>query len=117
MNAEQERLKRLRERQLTDRDPQVKQKQIQRTITHRERKARSQRITLGETWQTIPQVYRCPLIGFLIGMCITFFLPFVWDSSWAVWVGLIATVLLIIYGVILGHSLDLRDDLRDFMKH
>ena len=117
MSNEQERLKRLRDRQLTDRDPQVKQKQVQRTITQRERKARSKRDTLGEAWRTVPHIYRSPLIGFLIGMCITFFVPFVWDSPWAVWVGVIATVFLVIFGLITGHAFDLRDDLKDFMKH
>jgi uncharacterized membrane protein YraQ (UPF0718 family) len=117
MNNEQERLKRLRERQLTDRDPQVKQRKVQRTITQRERRARSQRFTLGEAWRTLPQVYRCPMIGFVVGVCITLFLPSVWVSAWAVWVGVIAILLLVIFGIILGHSLDLRDDLRDFMKH
>jgi hypothetical protein len=117
MNNEQERLKRLRDRQLTDRDPQVKQKQIQRTITGRERKARSKRLTLGEAWRTLPQTYRNPIIGLLVGTCITFILPAVWDSKWAVWVGVIVTILLVAFGAILGHSLDLRDDLKDFMKH
>jgi hypothetical protein len=117
MNNEQERLKRLRDRQLTDRDPLVKQKKIQRTITQRERKAQGKRETLGEAWRVVPHVYRSPLTGLLIGVCITILLPYVWDSRWAVWIGVIATVVMIILGLVIGQSLDLRDDLRDFNKH
>lgn len=117
MSDEQERLKRLRDRQLVDRDPKIKQNQVQSTITQRERKARSKRYTLGEAWRTIPHIYRSPLIGFLIGVCITLLLPFVWNSSWAFWVGLIATVLLIIIGLVVGQALDVREDLKDFSKH
>ena len=117
MNDEQERLKRLRDRQLSDRDPQVKQKQVQHTITRRERQARGQHYTLGEAWRTIPHVYRSPLIGFVVGVFITFFLPYAWNSSWAVIVGGIATLLLVIAGVVIGQALDLRDNLRDFNKH
>jgi hypothetical protein len=117
MNQEQERLKRLRDRQLSARDPQTKQRQIQRTVTHKERRARGQRQTLGQAWETLPQTMRCPLIGFVVGVVITFILPYLWASKFAIWAGVIATVLFAIFGAILGHSLDLRDDLRDFMKH
>ncbi len=117
MNDEQERLRRLRDRQLADRDPHVKQKKIQRTISQRERKERSKSYTLGEAWRTIPNLYRSPLICFLIGTCLTFLLPVVWKSSWAVWVGVIATVITVIIGFIVGQALDLRDDLKDFSKH
>ena len=117
MSNELERLKRLRDRQLNDRDPQVKQKQIQRVITKRERRAQSKRVTLGEAWREVPHVYRSPLIGLVIGTIITFVLPEIWHSPWAVWVGLIAIVLLALLGIPIGQALDLRDDLRDFNKH
>jgi len=117
MNDEQERLRRLRDRQLADRDPQVKQKQIQRVITQRERKEHSKGYTLGEAWRTVPHLYRSPLICFIIGTVVTFLLPVVWKSSWAFWVGVIATVFMVIIGFIVGEALDLRDNLKDFSKH
>jgi len=117
MNDEQERLKRLRERQLADRDPQVKQKQIQHTITHRERTERKKAYTLSMAWQTLPHVYRSPIVFLLIGLGITIVLQFVWISPWALLAGLLLTVFLVIFGAITGHALDLRDDLRDFNKH
>jgi hypothetical protein len=117
MSDEQERLKRLRERQLTDRDPLVKQRQFQRATAQKERKVRSKKLTFGEMWRTIPNIYRIPIIGFLVGAGITIFLPFVWNSSWAFWVGVIATVLLIVFGLILGQAMDVRENLKDSLKH
>ena len=117
MSNEQERLKRLRERQLTDRDPLVKQKQFQRSSAQKERKALSKRMSLAEEWRTIPHVYRSPLIGLLVGVAVTIILPMVWNSSWAFWVGVIVTVALIMFGVITGQALDVREKLKDSIKH
>jgi hypothetical protein len=117
MSDELEKLRRLRERQLNDRDPAVKQKQFQSTSRQKEARARNKRYTLGEAWRTIPHVYRSPLIGVLTGLCITILLPYIWNSKWALGVGVGATVLLIITGVVIGQALDVRDNLRDFSKH
>ncbi len=117
MSDELERLKRLRDRQLADRDPVEKKKQFQNTYLRKERKVRSQRYTLGEAWRTIPHVYRSPLIGLLIGFCILIVLPLLWKSTWAFWTGVFATVFLIILGVVIGQALDVRDNLKDFSKH
>ncbi len=117
MNDEQERLKRLRDRQLADRNPKVKQQQILNTYHRKERKARSKRYTLSEAWQTIPHIYRTPLLGLVIGVGVIFLLPFVWNSAWAFWVGVIATIVFILIGIAIGQALDLRDRLKDFGEH
>lgn len=117
MNDEQERLKRLRERQLADRDPLVKQKQFQREASHKERRARTKKYTFGEAWRTIPNVYRSPLIGFLLGVGVIILLPYFWTSPWAFWVGVGIMVILIIFGVVVGQALDLRENLKDSIKH
>ncbi len=83
----------------------------------RVRRARGQRYTLGEAWRTIPHIYRSPLVCFLIGVGLTLLLPSVWNSPWAIWVGVGATVFLIIFGAVVGQALDVRDNLRDFGKH
>ncbi|MEW5938370.1 MAG: hypothetical protein AB1750_01800 [Chloroflexota bacterium] len=117
MSNEQERLRKLRERQLTDRDPLVKQRQFQRASAQKERKARAKGTSLGEEWRMIPHVYRSPLIGFLVGAGITIALILLWDSSWAFWVGVGATVLLIVFGLVTGQALDIRENLKDSIKH
>jgi len=117
MSNEQERLKRLRERQLADRDPLVKQKQFQRTTTQKERKARSKKLTLAEIWRTIPHVYKTPFLGFIFGFLAMIILPQFWVSPWAFWVAVGATVFLVIFGVIIGQAEDLRDELKDLSNH
>ena len=117
MNNEQDRLKRLRERQLTDRDPLVKQRQFQRTSAQKERRAGGKRYTLGEAWRTIPHIYRSPFLGLLLGLVGIVVLPMVWDSSWAFWVALGMTGFFVLVGVNLGRAQDIRDDLKDALKH
>jgi len=117
MSNEQERLKRLRERQLTDRDPLVKQRDFQRTTAQKERKASKKRYTLGEAWRTIPNIYRSPFIGLVIGLVVMLVLPYLWDSKWAFWVGLGATVFAVMIGLLAGRAQDIRDELRDAIKH
>jgi hypothetical protein len=107
----------LRERQLTDRDPLVKQKQFQRTTAQKERKARGKRYTLGEAWRTIPHTYRSPFIGLLLGLAAILVIPALWNSPWAFWVGLGVTVFLVLLGAFIGHAQDLREDLKDAIKH
>jgi hypothetical protein len=117
MSNEQERLRRLRERQLTDRDPLVKQRQFQRTTAQKERKARGKRYTLGEAWRTIPHIYRSPFTGLVAGMVVVLILPIVWVSPWAFWVGLGVTVIFVLAGINFGRALDIREELRDISRH
>jgi hypothetical protein len=117
MNDEQERLKRLRDRQLADRDPLVKQKHFQSTSAKKARKASGKKLSLKEEWRTIPNVIRTPFVGLLIGLGVIIFLPMVWDSPWAFWGGVIVTVLLISIGVMVGSALDIRERLKDSLKH
>jgi hypothetical protein len=117
MNREQERLKRLREHQLTDRDPHVKQRQFQRITAQKERRARGRRYTLGEAWRTIPHIYRSPFIGLLLGLVVLLLLPALWDSPWAFWTGLGATVFFILIGLFTGRAQDVQEDLKDAIKH
>ena len=54
-NQEQERFKRLHDRQLSDRDPLVKQRNFQRNSAQKERKARKP-YSLAKMWSDIPHV-------------------------------------------------------------
>jgi hypothetical protein len=85
MSDELERLKRLRSRQLSDRDPGVKAKKSQTVYTRQVRKKAGERYTLGEAWRTIPNVYRASFICLFVGLCLILFLPQVWHSPWAFW--------------------------------
>jgi hypothetical protein len=114
-DSEAERLKRLRQRQLTDRDPLVKQRQFQHNSVIKEKRMRKA-FSLKEAWNDIPHIIKSPLYGLLIGVIVTAVLPNVWESPYAVITGTGATILFIIFGVIVGNTLDLRDDIRDHIK-
>jgi Flp pilus assembly protein TadB len=117
MSKEQERLKHLRERQLSDRDPLVKQRQFQRTTAQKERKVARKRLTLGEIWGTLPNIYKSPFYGLLLGLLAMIILPILWVSPWAFWVALGATGFFVLLGALIGRAQDIRDELRDISKH
>ncbi len=114
-NSEQERLKRLRERQIADRDPLVKQRKHQQVYTAKARRMRKS-FKLSEAWADIPKIIRMPFYGLILGVAVTFILPILWNSPFALWAGLLAMVLLIVFGVILGNALDIRDRIKDNLK-
>jgi hypothetical protein len=117
MNREQERIKRLRERQLTDRDPLVKQRQLQQTTAQRERKVARKHLTLGDIWGTLPNIYKSPFYGLLLGLLAMIVLPILWVSPWAFWIALGATVFFVLFGTFIGRALDIRNELRDISRH
>ncbi|MBK7449043.1 MAG: hypothetical protein IPP55_12145 [Anaerolineales bacterium] len=114
-NQDQERLKRLREKQIADRDPLVKQRKLQQNYSVKSRRMRKP-FKLTSAWKDIPHVIRTPLYGLILGMAAIIVLPELWDSFFAIWVALIIAVFLIIFGIILGNSLDLRDDIKDSLR-
>jgi uncharacterized protein YacL len=111
-DREQERLKKLRERQIADRDPLVKQRNIQRGITTKARRMRKP-FKLSDAWKDIPHIIRTPFYGLLLGIIIAILLPIFWNSPYAIWVAVLLTVFLIIFGMILGYNLDLRDNIKN----
>lgn len=115
-NREQERLRRLREQQLQSRDPLTKQRKIQRNISVKERRAARKPFSFANAWSEIPHVFRVPFFGFLLGVAITFVLPMLWVSPYAIFAGAGITLILLIFGVVLGNSLDLRDNIRNNIK-
>jgi hypothetical protein len=114
-NQEQERLRRLRERQLTDRDPQIKQREFYRASNQRERRS-AKPYTLAEAWAVIPHLWKMPFYALLLGVILLLVLTSVWISFWAWVVGGAVTLFFIIIGFLVGQALDMRDKLRDYSK-
>ena len=111
---EQERLRQLRDKQLAARDPLVKQRQFQKNSSVKERRMREP-FSFKKALNDIPQVVRMPFYGLLLGVLVVVILPNLWDSKWAVIVAGGLTLFFITFGVVLGNSLDLRDDIRRHM--
>ncbi|MCB0103973.1 MAG: hypothetical protein H6635_09660 [Anaerolineales bacterium] len=114
-DREQDRLKRLRERQIADRDPLVKQRNVQRGISTKARRMRKP-FKLSGAWEDLPHTIRMPAYGLLLGIISTLILPLVWASPYAIWAGVIILVLLILLGIVIGGSLDWRDDLKNNLR-
>ncbi|MCL4274358.1 MAG: hypothetical protein QY328_13170 [Anaerolineales bacterium] len=115
-DREQERLKRLREQQLQTRDPLTKQRKIQHGISVKERRAARKPFSFAKAWSDIPHIFKVPFYGLLLGVTITFILPMLWISPYAIFAGAGVTLLLIVFGAILGNTLDLRDRIKDNIK-
>jgi hypothetical protein len=113
--SESERLKRLRKRQLADRDPLVKQRQFGHNSVVKEKRMRKP-FSFKKAWDDIPHSIRVPFYGLMLGMLVIFILPNFWRSPYAIFAGVGVTLALIIFGFIAGNSLDLRDDIRKNVK-
>jgi hypothetical protein len=113
--SESERLKKLRQKQLTDRDPLVKQRQFQHSSVVKEKRMRKP-FSFKKAWSDIPHSIRMPFYGLLVGVLVIVILPNFWKSSYAILAGAGVTILLIIFGFIVGNSLDLRDEIKDHIK-
>ena len=114
-DSETERLKRLRQKQLTDRDPLVKQRKFQHESMVKEKRMRKP-FSFKKAWSDIPHSIRTPLYGLIIGVLVIVILPNFWNSPYAIFAGAGVTIFLIIFGFIVGNSLDLRDDIKKHIK-
>ncbi|MBI5953185.1 MAG: hypothetical protein HY865_16140 [Chloroflexi bacterium] len=113
--SESERLKKLRQRQLADRDPLVKQRQFQRDSAVKEKRMQKP-FSFKKAWDDIPHSIKVPFYGLITGVLAIVILPNFWNSPYAIFAGLGITLALIIFGFITGNSLDLRDDIKKHIK-
>jgi hypothetical protein len=114
-DPELERLKRLRDHQLADRDPLVKQRQFQRMSAQRERKYRKS-YSLCKMWRDIPHAWKGFFYGALLGTAVLLLLPIFWVSPWAIPCSATAIVVFALFGVILGRAIDARENIKDLMR-
>ena len=114
-NPERDRLRRLREAQLATRDPQIKQRKLQRTIAEKHRRA-ARPFTWGKFWSEVPQRWRGVLFGGLVGVLIAVALPFILPSLWATIFAVIAFVFCASLGFLMGRAIDTRENLKDLVR-
>ena len=115
-SQEQERLRRLRERQLADRDPHVKQRQFQRSSSQRERRLSKQSYSLGNMWKDIPHVWKGFFYGLMLGLVVFLIVPTFWQSPWALVIFIMALVIFILFGVLVGRAIDTRENIKDLIR-
>ena len=114
-DQEAERLKRLRERQLADRDPLVKQQKFQRDSSVKEKRMRKP-FALSKAWKDLPYIVKSPFYGLMLGILVIIVIPYIWKSPYAILAGAGITVIFMIFGLVVGNSLDLREDIKDNLR-
>ena len=114
-DQELERLRRLRDRQLSDRDPLVKQRKFQRESAQRERRYRKP-YSFGKMWKDIPHAWKGFFYGLLLGTAVLLIVPMFWISPWAVPCSAAAIVVFAIFGVMLGRAVDARENIKDLLR-
>jgi hypothetical protein len=110
-DPEQEKLMRLRDRQVSARDPHVKTRKFNQQAAERERK-RDKSVSLAELWNVIPQVGKGGFFGLLLGLVLLKLVTKYWISPYAMPVMLIVTIVCALLGVVIGNALDLRDNIK-----
>ena len=111
-NDELERLMRLRDRQLSARDPGAKEREIQRKVAARRRRAKKQ-ITFQEMLTDVSKKWQGIIIGAIVGMVISIVLTLTVEASWTGLAGLLAVLGLAILGFFFGQAFDVRDELNN----
>jgi uncharacterized protein YacL len=114
-DSEQERLVRLRERQLSSRDPGVKKKKFTNMMSEKERRTKNS-LSIGRVWSAIPHIWRGAFFGLVLGLIAMAVLPSLWVSDNAWIVSIVLAAILVVLGVLIGSALDYRDNLRDLSK-
>jgi Flp pilus assembly protein TadB len=114
-NQEQERLKRLRDRQLTDRDPGVKKREFQRQSVERERRA-YRPLTFKDAWADIPHIWKGMFFGLILGLVGAFVITSLWVSPWAWVVSIVLLLVFIMFGVMIGRAADSRDEIKENLR-
>lgn len=110
-NPEQERLMKLRERQLSTRDPHIKNRKFNEFAADRERR-RDKSLSLAQMWAVIPHIWRGGLFGLVAGGILLAVLPRYWVSPWALPCAGAALLILMVLGIVIGRAFDLRDSIK-----
>ena len=109
-DPELERLIKLREKQISARDPLVKKRKFDQMAAERERK-RDKSISLMEFWTAIPQAVRSGFFGFLVGVALFKVVTGMWVSPLAMPVMVIVTIVSTLVGAVIGNAIELRDNI------
>ncbi len=109
---EQERLRRIRDRQIQLRDPKVKERNVQKGVAKKHRSS-LEAFSLTKIWTDLPKIIRGTVIGMMAGLVILLVLPYIFEGAWVDYAGFAAVFILAFLGMIFGQALDARDRLMD----
>jgi len=111
-----ERFRRIRDKQIAARDPMIKVRKLDRSVSQKQRRMRES-FSVTRMWTDIPKTWRYTLVGGLVGLAILLVLPQFVPEPWGVLGGVGAIGFLIILGFGLGRYEDSRDEVKHLVKH
>ena len=109
---EVERLRRLRDRQISLRDPGVKQRKVQHQVATRRRDSREP-FKFSKIFTDVPKVITWTLAGLLLGIVVVIVLPYFMHTEWVTIASIAAAAVLTFFGAAFGQAIDTRNRLRD----
>jgi hypothetical protein len=110
---EVERIRRIRDRQIQMRDPQIKQNKLQKNISRR-RRGRLESFDFTRIFTDLPKLITGTLIGVLLGLLALIVLPYLIQADWVDLLGLGILLVTTLMGAAFGRAIDARDSLSDF---
>ena len=112
-DKERERLARLRDRQLSARNPRKSDDRLMKKVARRGRR-RQKKVTFDEMLRDLPHKWRGLFIGIFAGSLLWIVLDFLAEGVWVDAAGALAIVFLAFFGFVMGRAFDVRDELRRF---
>jgi hypothetical protein len=106
-NDELERLKRLRERQLSDRDPRARDRAFHQQISTRRR---SRQFTLQGLLKDFQAKWTWMLAGGIVGIIAAIVVTQLFQTTWAEYIGFVMVIFGIVMGRVLGAVRDWGDE-------
>ena len=114
---ERERLRRLRDSQIADRDPYKIKRTVHKKVTRRRSQLyRNKPASLAGMWKELPHLVHGLIFGFGAGVLVFAILPLFIQNSYTNVIAWAALVVAPLFGVLVGASLDWRDEMRDLLK-
>jgi uncharacterized membrane protein len=111
-----ERFRRIRDKQIAARDPMVKVRKLDHSVSQKRRRM-SESFSLTRMWTDIPKTWRYMIVGGLVGVVVLLVLPHFVPAPWGVVGGVGAIVFLVLLGLSLGSYEDSRDEVKHLVKH
>ncbi|MGD8553626.1 MAG: hypothetical protein PVG02_08195 [Anaerolineales bacterium] len=107
-----DRIRRIRDRQIQMRDPQIKQKKLQKNIARR-RHSRIEAFDITRLFSDLPKLITGTLVGMLLGLLVMLILPYLIKADWVDYLSLGVLAFTTFMGAAFGRAIDARDSLRD----
>ena len=106
-NDELERIKRIRDQQISQRDPRMREKAFYGQISQRRR---SRKLTFRGVIKDFQAKWLWMLLGGLIGVVVAVLFAWLIQAKWAEYIGYVIVFAGIVIGRLLGAVMDWRDD-------